>query len=52
MEICKIDNRGRIQLKKLVSNLRSYYIFEQYDDGSILLRPLDNMDEVHEEDEY
>lgn len=52
MKICNVDMRGRAQLRKLAKDLRCYYEFEEDDCGVITLTPMDNMDEVYEEDEY
>jgi hypothetical protein len=50
MKICKIDDRGRAQLQKLVSNLSWYYKFEEDENNVITLTPLNVMESVSELD--
>lgn len=52
MQICKTDKQGRISLKRKTFFYSQYYTIEQLANGTIILRPLDNMKQVHEEDEY
>jgi len=40
MKICKVDYRGRVQLKKLIKDLPEFYTFEVNENNEILLRPL------------
>lgn len=50
MKICKIDDRGRAQLKKLAHNLSWYYEFEEDENNVITLTPLNVMEPISELD--
>ncbi len=46
MKICKVDVRGRVQLKKLISDLPSHYKFDEDANGRIILTPMHDLEEI------
>jgi hypothetical protein len=46
MKICKVDTRGRVQLKKLVYDMPTHYKFDEDIHGRVVLTPIHDLDEL------
>jgi hypothetical protein len=52
MRICKVDTRGRVQLKKLIMDLPGYYKFDEDIQGRVILTPMHDLEELTRAMEY
>lgn len=52
MKICKVDSRGRVQLKKLIYDLPSHYKFDEDVNGRVILTPMHDLEELSKAMEF